>query len=359
MSVVTHRYIRSISAVMAFVFATCAHAVTPLCVNSAANLFNDLKAYSDGGASAGQSLTIHLVRGITYSTTATNNTTFTFNSSGSGALDISGGWNSTCTQQSADPSQTILDGGGTTQVLKIDNNLGSTSVSRLTIQNGNGFFGAGVAINSSADFGGSVDLFDTIIRGNHSTVNNGGIAIYSIYDTTDLHISIANNLIINNTAAASYGAGYVRGLSVSSLYIANNTVYNNTAPDNAVGGLAVEGSLPMGAHPEIYANIFSQNSSVDLDLVSASAVGFNDYGIISGVSPSSSFNNSTAAPGFVNAAGGDFHLSQTSPLIGMIPGLGFCYGASDLEGHPRTSTSYCEAGVYAETIFGTSFEATE
>jgi hypothetical protein len=359
-SFVMHRCFRSACAAIAFVLAPVAFASGPLCVNNATDLFNDLKAYSDGGASAHQTLTIHLVRGITYTVGgATSNGPFAFNTtSGTGALTISGGWNSTCTQQSLDASLTILDGNGISQVLQINNENGSTSISRVTIQHGNYFFNVGLSVNSSTDHGGSVDLVDSIIQNNQSTGSNGGIAIYSIYNGTAVHITVANNLIINNSSVTGYSAGYISGTSVASLYVANNTVYNNTAPGNVVGGLAVGGSLPMSEHPEIYANIFSQNSNMDLDLTSASSVGFNDYGTIGGISPSSSFNNSTAAPGFVNAAGGNFHLSQASPLIGIIPGLGFCY-ASDLEGHTRTSTSYCEAGVYAETIFGNSFEATE
>jgi hypothetical protein len=122
--------------------------------------------------------------------------------------------------------------------------------------------------------------------------------------------------------------------------------------------LVVGGNQPTSNPPYLASNIFWQNTNIGLSLFGTPAyVYYNDYGTLAGTPPGGSTGNLSKDPKFVDAAGGNFHLSGQSPLIGHTPTGGFCDAAGDLEGHPRDYYSPCDAGAYAETIFANGAEA--
>jgi hypothetical protein len=330
----------------------------PLCIDNATDLFNTLKAYSDGGAHSGEDLDINLVLSDYEVGSATGNKTFKYSSTAStGYISLNGGWNSNCTEKLLASTNVILDGNGIAQVLKIDNAVGGVYINQLVIQNGEtSAEGAGLAINTVKQQGGIVEISDSIIRNNHSSTFAGGLAVYSSGGSNDLDIS--NNLIVNNSADVEYGAVYADGDSVSNLSALNNTVYGNTTVTGSVGGMAVGGRAANAFVIFVASNILAQNTKTDLYMIGTSGtVQYNDYGSIDGVAPTYDSGNVSKSPKFVDAAGGDFHLSGASPVIGLTASPGNCYQSYDLAGFVRNYYSdLCDPGAYAETIFAGAFD---
>jgi hypothetical protein len=332
---------------------------TTVCVDSATALFNDLKAYSDGGAHSGDDLEIRLVIGEYDVGSATGNKAFTYHSTAaSGYVSIQGGWADDCAYQVPGAEDVTLDGGAKAQVLKIDNEFGGVYVDQLIIQNGvTDAQGAGLAINTGVSGGGLVQVLRCIIQNNYTSTTVGGLAAYASGASNFLQIS--DNLIINNIADSEYGAAYTDGDSVMYNFVLNNTVYGNTTAAGTVGGFVAGGRSSPSDSVFVSSNIFYGNTHTGLYMIGeAGTVDYNDYGSIDGVVPEEMIGNVSVAPKFVDAAGGDFHLSSASPLIGLTTKVlgGYCDPYSDLDGHQRDFYSGCDPGPYEETIFRGGFQ---
>jgi hypothetical protein len=295
-----------------------------------------------------------LVHGVYKTGVATGNTPFFFYSPNSPhSMRIYGGYEDGCRGPTKQTPPTILDGNGTTGVLVLRDTYGDIVVSNLTLQNGESDeVGGGLQVNYSVSVNGSVTIQDTIIRNNHSTVDAGGLYASG----AGIAVEVVGNLIEGNRADALYGAGYVSGFGTNELnLVQNNTVTQNTsgAASNPVGGLFCGGTSPC----RISNNIFITNTAVGLYLGDANAeVEFNDYGTLGGTAPALSAGNVSVNPQFVDASAGNFHLTGTSPLLGVSP---YPIYINDLDGNPFTTTGYgkFDLGAYAETIFIDGFDA--
>jgi hypothetical protein len=333
------------------------HAAT-VCIDNATDLFNTLKDYSDGGAHNGEDLEINLVLSDYEVGSATGNKPFKYSSTAAtGDIAIQGGWTDNCSEELRNASNVTLDGNGIAQVLKIDNAVGSVFIYELTIQNGEtSAEGAGLAINTVTQKGGTVQVIDSIIRDNHSSTFAGGLAVYSTVASSN--VEILNNVIANNSADTEYGAAFVDGDSIFEMQLFNNTVYANTTKIGGVGGVAFGGRAASANVIFAASNILSQNTKTDLYMIGTSGiVEYNDYGSIDGATPAESVGNISKSPKFVDAAGGDFHLTAASPDIGLTPAHGYCYQGYDITGFIRSYNSdVCDAGAYAETIFAGAFD---
>jgi Right handed beta helix region len=148
----------------------------------------------------------------------------------------------------------------------------------------------------------------TVIRDNDIHDNGGpGLLLY-----TDPTPHITRNRIYRNGSNPAYGGAY-GGIydNVSGAVILQNTLADNT-------GYGILFDAPAGAATTVQNNIFWGNQTAD-------------YRLATGSAPTLSYNlcaqadgERCAAPGdpqFVNAAGGDFHLTAGSPAIdkGMVP----------------------------------------
>jgi hypothetical protein len=215
-----------------------------------------LKDYSDGGIHSGEDLDINLVLSEYDVGSAPGNKSFKYSSTASsGTIALVGGWGTNCVEQILGSTNTILDGKGLAQVLKTDNPL-AVYINRLVIQNGEtSANGAGLAINTVSQMGGTVEITDSVIQDNHSSTTAGGMAVYA--SGASNHVYIADNLIVNNSADVEYGAVYEDGDLVGANSMVNNTVNANTTKIGGVGGVSFGGRATNVFALFVGSNIFS------------------------------------------------------------------------------------------------------
>jgi len=167
--------------------------------------------------------------------------------------------------------------------------------------------GGGIYCNNSSPVLENIEF-----RGNYAGNKGGGI----YFDDSDTYL--VNALMVGNTAENEGGAIYNSG---SALVLMTSTLTGNTAAD---GGAVFSGTSL------IINSILWNNSSNEVTGYSS-----NLYSDIQGCGGSGT--NYDIDPLFVDAAGGDFHLSDLSPLIdgGIIEIEGWSIPLTDIEGNPR------------------------
>jgi hypothetical protein len=316
-----------------------------LCATTAKELYDDLAAVSDNGIYAGQDAYIYLAAGTYKTGSVTGNGPFAYTSTAAtGVLSIYGGFGPNCDGETLDATLTVLDGGGLTQVLNIQNENAEVDVFFLTIQNGKSTIpGGGVAINTNVN-GGIVYLHEDIIQNNHTTKMGGGFVI----NGTGNFVSASDNLVTGNSADGGYGGGYEfsngPNLDANSNTFANNT----TTKPGGTGGLYCCGNARSVA---IQGNIFWDNTNYGIDLETPpSLFEYNDYGTATGLLTADSTNLSVD-PKFIDASNGNYRLASNSPLLGIWPSTGF--PTSDLAGdrYPFPVNGYYDLGAYEDTVF--------
>lgn len=337
----------------ALAVAGAAHAHV-FCATSAAQLQQALTASSDGGMYSGEDNEIDLAPGTYKTGAATANGAFHYSSTAAtGKITVKGGFDATCTNPRPNPARAKLDGNNQTPVLAISNANAPIEVTELTVQNGESTSsGAGLDLGGGA---GIAVLF-TIIKDNHTTRFGGGFVIHADGLATSDYVFFETNLVTNNSADEDFGAGSITS-DAATVAVTHDTVYGNTTL--AMGDSTGTGGLFLSAEFGYLVNsIFRANTlygfyldSVDL-FVNAS---WNAYGSSGGHPPSAdSVGNTTAAPNFVDPAGGDFHLSANSPLLAYSPSLLGRY--LDLEGHSLAAGGMRDIGAYSETVFADGYD---
>jgi parallel beta-helix repeat protein len=313
------------------------------CVANATQLQDALDGSSDGGMSVGEFNQINIVRGTYKTGTATANGAFHYHDSTStGYLYLQGGWNTGCTTRRFKAAQTVLDGNSATQVLSLRQATHEIDVSALTIQNGETTRrGGGVEINNGTGDNSRVVFTGNIIRNNHTTNADGGLYIASGADI----VFVENNVIADNSADGGNGAGAVVSFGVGAVY--NNTVTRNTTTlSGGTGGLYFIGSN----NGFVVNNIFWSNTAFGIYLGSANVrLDYNDYGTQGGFAPSTNIGCLSNDPKFVDAAGGDFHLTGRSSLLGTTNSPSI--SGIDPDGNASATSGRGDMGAYNETIF--------
>jgi uncharacterized repeat protein (TIGR01451 family) len=197
--------------------------------------------------------------------------------------------------------------------------------------------------------GGQIILDDNVLRDNQAT--SGG-AFYHAGGTSVLQ----NNIIRDNDATD--GAGVYN--DSSALTVRHNTLYANAASGNGGGLYSTNGA------PAVANNIFADNTaSTGQAVYGPLSLDYNDAyppaadAYAGGAAAGS--HSLAEDPRFVNAAGGDFHLQDTSPVIDRgDPAMEPIF---DFEGHLRPGDQGFDMGaderlsclakiVRTEEIFG-------
>jgi hypothetical protein len=232
----------------------------------------------------------------------TYNGNFIYNSSQGKDITLLGGYTANCASRVVDPSNTILDGGGSGKVLDLsDNNGGNIVVDGFAIQKGSisgtgggvtayshsgsgaagnitltnniitgnsAQWGGGVHAGSYSDSGrgGAVLISNSTITGNTTTYNGGGIIAdsYSSSGTAGA-VLIINNTITGNTVGSVGGgviaSSYSTSGGASAVLVTNNTITGNTA--NSYGGVLAQAYSSSGAAGTITVtnNTITENSA--------------------------------------------------------------------------------------------------
>ena len=232
------------------------------------------------------------------------------------------------------------------QVLSLRSTNPPIVVSFLTIQNGyssNINFSGGLGINEVNGDGSSADVNDLIIKNNYSAAAGAGLRV--TVAGAGNHLTLQNNLITGNTSSLALSAGtiFCNGSGGAAIY--HNTVVSNLGGGPAFGTLYYGGSA---ASALIVNNIIWGNASGGLDFRgSTPSLLLNDLQSYMG-SAGTDFGNVTTDPLFVDQAGGNFHLSGASSLLGRDA---FYSGGTDLEGHALPVSGLVDLGAYEDTIF--------
>jgi hypothetical protein len=178
---------------------------------------------------------------------------FTYSSSQGTNIILYGGYTAACASRTVNPTNTIIDGGGTVGVLDIyDSNGGNITVDGFTVQHGGGastYYGAGVYAHTRNDAEtGNMNAGSITITNNIFSENTGVYSGAVYADSYSLHgsggnITVSNNVISNNNGSM-YGAGLYVGSSAGAgsagaVTISSNTITGNTLSDGNGGGIYV------------------------------------------------------------------------------------------------------------------------
>jgi len=324
------------------------------CATSEAELQQALTASSDGGLHNGEDNEIDLAPGTYTTGSATANGAFHYASSApTGKISVRGGYDASCANPRPNAARARLDGNHQTPVLSIHNAHAPIEVEQLTVQNGEST-GNGAGLDLSGGAGISVAF--TVIKDNHTTRLGGGFSIHdSSLETTD-YVFLESSLVIRNAADQDFGAGSITS-DAAAVAVTHDTVYGNTTlgmgDSTGTGGLFL--STEVGY---LGSSIFRGNTLYGfyLDTIDTGVAAYwNAYGNNGGhpVAPTS-IGNTSALPDFVDAAGGDFHLAPSSPLLGhSLSPLGHVV---DIEGYAVPASGRRDVGVYEDTVFADAFD---
>ncbi|UCG78658.1 MAG: hypothetical protein JSV21_02130, partial [Nitrospirota bacterium] len=217
---------------------------------------------------------------------------FTYISSDSGSLIVSGGWNSSCLSQTGDSGTTELVGispaaatdtfGG---VLDISINNASASdleISNLTVRNGTAIDDGG-GINIDHFTGGrlNINLNNLQVLNNVAGQEGGGIEIFDWVTNGGINVNISECLISGNDANTSGPGGIdiiadttnVADPSTIGITLAGNTILNNTA-DSYGGAMYID---PDGSDAIIYNNVIAGNSVTGVSFADGGGINFSPF----------------------------------------------------------------------------------
>jgi len=331
-------------------------ASTTVCVHDAGELQTALTA-----AQGSTSETFINVAQGTYSPAAT--LTFYSLATNQGQLDVTGGYDSSCTATTQNPALTLLDGGGLVPVLNLESWNG-ISVRYLTVENGHAAAATGGSGGLSVEsITGGVIVHYNIIRNNYKGDYFGGIfasiAPDNFSTTSTANIDVSGNLIVDNTAGADDAGGIVSNDGTGKLFMNNNTVSGNIVVANGVG--LTGGVLASALAGYVSNNILYGDSAntCDLSIVGTTVLDSNDTQNTCGSADASSSGNVNFDPQFVSAT--DLHVLATSVhTLGqgtLTPAGGLALATIDLEGHPRTANGLVDMGAYErDYIFNDGFD---
>ncbi|SVD18236.1 uncharacterized protein METZ01_LOCUS371090, partial [marine metagenome] len=261
---------------------------------------------------------------------------------------------------------TIIDGNQSGSVVTFINGEDSTAVlTGFTIQNGLASYGGGIRPdhsdptldnliiqnNTATSSGGGIsfyysrsNLINSIVRNNHADYNGGGLAL------AHEPVKIINTLIINNTCTNN-GAGI-------NVYNENHEIANCTIVGNSPDGLGGGIRLAQDAHVVLLNSIIHSNENGNIRLkpnsnapksitISYSDIQGGQESIVTNDSGTVTWGsgNIDVNPMFVDAANGDYLLSDTSPCISAgtasitIEGVTYTAPTTDITGVPDSRPS--------------------
>ncbi len=249
----------------------------------------------------------------------TYNGSFYFYSRDEGlGITLLGGYTSDFADRVVNPSNTILDGGGSSYVLGLNNsNGGDILIEGFTIQNGAGnYYGVGVYAQSQSYIraAGNVTLNNNIITGNIATGNYAGAGVFA-RSGSDLeptgNVTLTNNTITGNTTGGWAGGVYACTYSESGIagdvIITNNIITGNMAYDSNGGGVDAISNSPSGTA----GNIILTNNTITENTANSCGGGLYIYQ----PADRNSYVYNNIIWGNTAPLGGDIYFSPSAPPI--------------------------------------------
>lgn len=335
-------------AIALFAVASIARGGTPLvyCTDNVVGIQFALDAAHDNG----QDDVIRLVGG-TYALTAG----LAMMTAETNTLDISGGWNADCTQQTG--GTTVLDGQGQFLVLSLESTVASDiHVSRIDFSNGyrpsvNADAAAGLVVRS---LGNLLIEQNLLVLNQHDGSYTGGLYAYVGGAGT---LTVRNNLFFGNSSPHAVGAADLYANGGGEAYVNGNTaVANQMTANGETGGIFLRGT----AHFTLANNILWNNTGGDLyiGVTGGTLLRNDDIGVLAGFAAEpGSAGNLDVDPVF---AGGpfNFRLASRSPLVnaGLDAPPGGA-GTWDAAGAPRLQLPHLDIGAFeTDVIFYSGWE---
>lgn len=281
------------------------------------------------------------------------------------ALSIAGGFQTPdggapCSEHSEDAALTVIDGGGTRYLLRIDSAPGSGAIAvrNLTFRSGHAV-GISAALELLGAGANTVTLENAIVQANVGTFFQDMYYVPAVWVAGDQGgIIVRNVLFLQNDAPA----GVWPILITHQQAAGTGVVFNNVtvSGNGAISGFPgvefdVEGSL------SIANSIFWGNAASDLGIVQNNgtiALDHNDTGVRTGTPPDVETGTLSVEPEF--ASGTNFCLSANSPLrdAGNSAAAGGV-GIVDVNGAPRIAFATVDIGaceVPDDTLFHDGFD---
>lgn len=344
--------------------ARSAKADTVFCPANASELDSMLSAATQGG----QNFEIR-IRGGVYVSTAQ---VFRVAANPGFNVSVSGGWNSSCQIQTADPTLTVLDGNNQGAVLQAGHVTGfaapgTLTVSNLSLTRGQVQNSAGGCLQVNLNQGSPSLVFDRLIlRGcrNGGVQGLGGAA--RIQNFTSASIILRNSLIADNFGADGGAVAIASNHANASTSLINNTIVRNTATEpGGAGGITRAFTATIAGKIFIYNNIVYGNAGgdgqvLDVNLRFGQAVDqllFNNA--VQGVTGNNLSGGGNISPASLGLVGGNnFALRGDSLLrnagMALSPILA---GTRDLDFSPRVLQGEIDIGAYEYAgVFQSGFE---
>jgi hypothetical protein len=211
------------------------------------------------------------------------NATDHFNVTASHSLQISGGWDAGCLNQTlsspqltelvggldlAVPANTIIqnDPGGVLSVTILDNSTATVSIHNLTIKNGSSLqSGGGLYFIHTGNTALSVTLYldDIIAENNKTDTFGGGIEIFDNGTPGGMNVKISDCIVYENSSFFAGGISvevpFSVGLRTADTKISNCQILNNTAEELG-GGLYINSRR---GYTTLVNNVIAGNSVSD------------------------------------------------------------------------------------------------
>lgn len=223
-------------------------------------------------------------------------------------FSITGGWNAGCSARTINPAATVLDGAAAS----LDGNFHFGGNQERIVVEGLRFINfTQFKVDDEQCFGSPATCPDTTsVRVRYNEFRNGRRVRFEIFEAPVFNLS--NNLFASITAQGQDYPVYLRSDVTSDPPV---IAFNTFADLSCQTPTAVWIDVSAGS-TTVHHNIVESSCTNDLFLPGQPVLLRNNlYATLSGVAPAASSGNVISnAPGFVNAAAGDFHLRDTAPV---------------------------------------------
>lgn len=283
---------------------------------------------------------------------------------------VEGGYlDAQCQARSADAARTVLDGAGMERPLTIDSSFSPAAISGivvrgLTFANAPSDRPGGLKVSDSGPiYNGPVLIEDDIFRDNAA----GGLVAATDGNVFDgsVDLTVRGCLFSGNRAADGAAANLFsnNAIAVSNVTVTGNQSFDTSAATRSAfvtftfAQVFYSNNVFWANNPDALSGSFDLHADNPQRPMLGAALDHNDIEAALGAA-GSQHSELAVDPGFVDAAGGDFHLAANSPLIDAgtdTPAGGLA--PTDLDGFARGQGAHVDVGAYEfDRIFSGTFD---